>query len=101
LLDEDRYSYWATDDDVHQAELEISINSDEYFDLIRLRENIKLGQRIDSIKIENWSDQRWQHLAQATSIGGNRLVKLENHIQAKKLKITVYAPVAIKIGRAH
>lgn len=98
LLDEDRYSYWATDDDVHQAELEISINSDEYFDLIRLRENIKLGQRIDSIKIENWSDQRWQPLAQATSIGANRLVKLENPIQAKKLKITVYAPVAITLS---
>lgn len=98
ILDEDRYTYWATDDDVHQAELEITTNSEESFDLIRLRENIKLGQRIDSVKIENWDGQNWTPLAKATSIGATRLIKLDQPVQTKKLKLTIYSPVAITLS---
>lgn len=94
LLDNDRYSYWATDDGVHQAELEVMLSSNEEFDLIRLRENIKLGQRIDSVNIEVWTNNNWYPLAHATSIGANRIIKLDKPISAEKLKLHIYAPVS-------
>jgi len=50
-LDGDRYSYWATEDDITEPELIIELNQVATFDLIPLRENIKLGQRLDSVWI--------------------------------------------------
>ncbi len=94
LLDDDRYSYYASDDEVVNPELEITLPSDQEFDIIRLRENIKLGQRIDSITIEVFQDEVWKPLAKATSIGSTRLIKLDKPVIASKLKITLYAPVA-------
>lgn len=94
LLDDDRYSYFASDDHVHNPELEITLPENQEFDLIRLRENIKLGQRIDSVNIEVLQDGDWAPLAKVTSIGSTRLIKLDKPVSASRLKLTLYAPVA-------
>lgn len=98
ITDEDRYSYWATDDTKTDATLEIALKSAATFDLIQLRENIKLGQRIDSVTIEQWENNAWKPLAKATSIGANRLIKLDQPITTARLKLHVYAPVAITLS---
>jgi len=94
LFDNDRYSYYASDDNVLNPSIEITLAQDEEFDLIRLRENIKLGQRIDSVQIEQWTDAGWKPLAHATSIGANKIIKLPKPIRASKLKLNLYAPVS-------
>jgi alpha-L-fucosidase len=94
LLDDDRYSYYASDDDVLQPDLEIILPSEQEFNIIRLRENIKLGQRLDSVSITIFRDGEWAPLASATSIGANRLIYLDKPIKATKLKVKLYAPVA-------
>lgn len=94
LLDDDRYSYYASDDDVLEPELEITLPSEQVFDIIRLRENIKLGQRLDSVSISIFQGGEWAPLASATSIGANRLIRLDEPVKATKLKIKLYAPVA-------
>ena len=40
LFDNDRYSYYASDDDIINPTIEITLAHDQEFDLIRLRENI-------------------------------------------------------------
>lgn len=94
LLDADRYSYYASEDNVHNPTLEIQLPVETSFDIIRLRENIKLGQRLDSVVVEEHKNGRWQVLARATSIGANRLIKLDHLVTARKLKLKLYAPVA-------
>lgn len=98
LVDGDRYSYWATDDDHTQGTLEIELEKTQEFDLIRLRENIKLGQRIDSVNVFVWADENWKEVAQATSIGANRIIKLEQPIEASKLKLEIFSPVSIALS---
>ncbi|MDR3010020.1 MAG: alpha-L-fucosidase [Sphingobacterium sp.] len=98
ITDNDRYSYWATDDSKTSATLEIKLKSPAKFDLIQLRENIKLGQRIDSVSIERWENNSWKPLAKATSIGANRLIKLEQPQTGGRLRLHVYAPVAITLS---
>lgn len=93
LLDDDRYSYYASDDNVINPVLEINLPTPQEFDIIRLRENIKLGQRLDSVIIDVYRDDNWYPLAKATSIGATRLIKLENPIRAAKLRVRLYAPV--------
>lgn len=94
LFDQDRYSYYASDDQVLQPSLEITLPQAQEFDLIRLRENIKLGQRLDSVLIEVWEESKWKPLAKATSIGANRLIKLKQPVKANKLRVQLFAPVA-------
>ncbi|WP_353195510.1 alpha-L-fucosidase [Parapedobacter defluvii] len=98
LLDDDRYSYWATDDDVTQPALIVELKDESTFDLIRLRENIKLGQRLDSVWVDVWKDETWQPLVMATSIGSCRLIALEEPVTTKQLRLRLFAPVAVALS---
>ena len=69
------------------------------FNVIRLRENIKLGQRIDAIAVDAWLDGKWSEIATATSIGANRLIRLENSISTSKVRLRITkAPVCIALS---
>ena len=89
LTDNDRYSYWATDDDVINPQLIIDLKNKTTFNVIRLRENIKLGQRITSFAIDAFIDNDWKVIANATSIGSNRLIRLQQNITASKLRLRI------------
>ncbi len=98
LIDRDRYSYWATDDGIHQGIAELNFRNPVTFSLIRLRENIKLGQRLDSVRVDTYNDGKWIQIAKATSIGACRLIQLHKAEIADRLRIRVYAPVAITLS---
>ena len=98
LLDDDRYSYWASDDAVRQSRIDVVLPSVRDFDLIRLRENIKLGQRIDSVQVEVERNGEWVRLASATSIGSTRLIKLDQVVRASKLRIHLFSPVSVALS---
>jgi alpha-L-fucosidase len=89
LLDNDRYSYWATDDNVKTPVLTVDMHHNKTFNIIRLRENIKLGQRIDSVAIDAWHSGKWKQIATATSIGANRLIRLPQDENTSKVRLRV------------
>jgi alpha-L-fucosidase len=89
LFDNDRYSYWATDDSVKKAELVLDLTEIREFDVIRLRENIKLGQRIDSFALDALEEGQWQIMATGTSIGANRLLRLSRVVQTNKIRLRI------------
>ncbi|HJP64090.1 MAG TPA: discoidin domain-containing protein, partial [Mucilaginibacter sp.] len=99
LLDNDRYSYWATDDKVHTPELTLDLHKLKTFNVIRLRENIKLGQRINAVAIDAWQNGKWEQVASATSIGGNRLIRLSQDVKTNKVRLRITkAPVCIALS---
>ncbi|QHS56900.1 alpha-L-fucosidase [Mucilaginibacter sp. 14171R-50] len=99
LLDADRYTYWSTDDKVHTPQLILDMHQPQTFNVIRLRENIKLGQRIEEAAIDAWQNGRWKEVAKATSIGGNRLIKLDNDVTTSKVRLRVIkSPVCIALS---
>jgi alpha-L-fucosidase len=100
LIDGDRYSYWATDDQVHHAYVTLSFKDSVVFSLIQLRENIKLGQRIDSIAVEIFRNNEWVRIAKTTSIGANKIIRLAEPQKAAQVRIQVYAPVCVALSEA-
>ncbi len=98
LVDNDSYSYWATDDAVVHPELLIDLHFPRTFNVIRLRENIKLGQRIDSVGIDAYLDGTWKEIARATSIGATRLIRLANNVTARKIRLRLFSPVCITLS---
>lgn len=98
LTDADRYSCWATDDMIHKATAELQFEKPVNFSIIQLRENIKLGQRIDSVRVEVYKNNNWVQIAKATSIGANRIIRLPQPETADQLRIKFYAPVCIAVS---
>jgi alpha-L-fucosidase len=99
LTDNDRYSYWATNDDVKKAWLLLEWKKEQTFNIIRLRENIKLGQRIEKIEIDAFISGIWKKIGEATSIGANRLVRLPNYVTTSKLRVLIKeSPVCIALS---
>ena len=96
LIDGNLNSYWASIDDMHLPVIEASWNKPQTFDLIRLREFIPLGQRIESFDIEALVSGQWFKVGQATSVGACRIVMLEKPVTADGVRIKVTAsPVAV------
>jgi len=99
LLDNNRYSYWATDDSVETPWIIFNMHRKQTFDVIRLRENIKLGQRIEAVAVDAFINGQWQQIASATSIGGNRLIRLTNPVSTNKVRLRVtQSPVCVALS---
>jgi alpha-L-fucosidase len=61
------------------------------FKVIRVREDIRYGQRIDSIGVDRWDAGDWQEIATATSVGPRRLIRLEKPVTAARLRLRIKA----------
>ena len=89
LLDNDRYTYWSTDDSVTTPSLIVDMGKETRFNVIRLRENIKLGQRIEAFALDSWQDGVWQEFANATSVGACRLIRLPQSLTTSKVRLRI------------
>ena len=59
LTDNDIESYWCTDDDVTTGEVELQLKKPATFDVVRVREQIRLGQRVQNFAVDAWVDGKW------------------------------------------
>lgn len=98
VLDLMRESYWATEDTVKTAELQLTWTSDQTFDLIKMREYIPLGQRIDNVEIEAMLNGSWSKVAAVTSIGACRIIQLSEPLKTSQLRFRFSAPVSITLS---
>lgn len=73
LVDSDRWSAWITDDAVTTPSVELTLKKASTFNFIRLREDIRLGQRVEGVAVDARVDGGWKELGRAQSIGSCRL----------------------------
>ncbi len=75
LLDGNRETYWATDDGATTPEAVMELKKPVTFNVVRLREAIRLGQRVDDWALDEWQDGAWGEFAKGSAIGACRLVR--------------------------
>ncbi len=75
VLDGNRDTYWATEDRAAQPTLTLDFGREVSFNVVRLREHLPLGQRIESFALDEWRLGHWVEFASATSIGNCRLIR--------------------------
>src|SRR5262249_14672823 len=86
-------SYWATDDGVTNAEVVLDLSASITFNVVRLREHLPMGQRVEEFALDQWKDGQWQEFGKGTSIGNCRLLRVPRITTEKvRLRITK-APV--------
>ncbi|MBV8810327.1 MAG: alpha-L-fucosidase [Acidobacteriaceae bacterium] len=89
LLDGDRYSYWSTDDPITQADVTFDLPRPTQFDIVRIRENIRLGQRVDSFMVEVWTEGNWSRFGEGTSIGSCRIVGAQAPVTTTRVRLRI------------
>ncbi len=77
VLDGDGETYWATDDSEKKSEIVIDLPRRAAFNVVKIREHIPLGQRVDEFAVDSWNGSAWVQFASGTSIGPRRLLKTE------------------------
>jgi alpha-L-fucosidase len=89
LVDGNRSTYWSTDDSVTTPDVRFEFPAPVRFDLVRLRENIRLGQRISAFAVDVWRDGAWSVFAQGTSIGGCRILRAASPTTTTRVRLRV------------
>jgi len=91
-------TYWASDDQVQTPELIIDLGRERTFNVVRLREYLPLGQRVEAFALDAWTNNEWQEFSRGTSIGNCKLVRGKRVTTTKvRLRIT-QAPVCPAIS---
>lgn len=96
ITDGNKETYWATDDDVTTGSLEVKLHSVEPVKYVVLQEYIKLGQRVKAFKVEVWKDNAWVTVADATTIGYKRILKLDP-VDTDKIRINITSAKACPV----
>ena len=76
LLDSDSWSAWTTKNTVTDPSVSITLKRPAKFNVIRLREDIRLGQRIEGIAVDAKIEGKWKQIATAGNVGACRLFRI-------------------------
>jgi alpha-L-fucosidase len=98
VIDRRRDTYWTTNDQVKTPNLILHLNREQTFNVIRVREYLPLGQRVEAFAVDVWKDNDWREFARGTSIGNCKLVRA-TPVTATKVRLRItQAPVCPAIS---
>lgn len=89
VMDGNKESYWATDDQIVEASLTLDFKEEVVFNRFLIQEYIPLGQRVKAFKLEVLEEGgSWKEVALETTIGYQRILRLEEN-KTRKIKWTL------------
>jgi alpha-L-fucosidase len=95
-FDADPRTYWATDDSLKSASLEMDFGREITFNRFLAQEQIALGQRIKRFTLEKWDGARWTEFAAGTTIGHKRILRFPS-VKSTRFRLTIAAAKASPI----
>jgi len=87
-IDGNPKTYWATDDGVTSAWIEIDFGRDVEFNRVVLQEQIELGQRVKKFVIRIPESGSYQTIAPGTTIGYKRILRFPT-VRTSKLRLAI------------
>lgn len=89
VLDGDPNTYWAPSDAATSTTLVLDLKSPTTFNVVRIREYLPLGQRVDTFGVDFWQEGAWVRFARGEGIGHCRLIRtLDITTEAVRLRVT-------------
>jgi alpha-L-fucosidase len=88
LLDGNSDTYWATNDEIKRATIELTLDKTMLFDRIMLQEPIRFGQRISEFSVEAWLNDTWKEVCTGTTIGYKRLLRIPS-MQTNRIRVVI------------
>ena len=98
MLDGDPETYFATDDDVKEVEIEFALAGMKTFNRVQLQEYIPLGQRVESFEIQVRTGGSWKSWGSGakTTIGNKRII-LGSSVTADAVKVRIKSALACPV----
>jgi alpha-L-fucosidase len=98
VIDRRRDTYWICDDQITTPQLILDLGRERTFNVVRLREYLPLGQRVEAFALDGWINNEWREFANGTSIGNCKLVR-GKPVTTRKLRLRItQAPVCPAIS---
>lgn len=101
LVDGNSATYWTTPNEEETGSITISLPEARTIDVLCLRENISIGQRVEKFSLEYRDGEEWKKIAEGTTVGYKRLLRFEP-VTAKDFRINIEAsrlnPTLSEIG---
>ncbi len=77
LIDGDKETYWATNEDITTGSIELEWDEPQTVSYVLIQEYIPLGQRVKSFQVKAWNNEQWETVSEATTIGYKRILRIE------------------------
>ena len=87
-LDGNPDTFWATDDGVLSASMEVDLGEPVTFNRAMVREAIRLGQRVKAFAVDAWADGQWKPLGRGQTVGHKRLLRFPD-VTASKVRLAI------------
>ena len=88
-------SSWASDAEL-PVQLELDLGAPKAFDVIELKEDLKLGQRIAAFHVQVELDGVWQEFGSGYTVGHKRLLR-GSVVEAQKIRVTITEAQALPL----
>ena len=88
IIDGDTKNYWMTEDGVESATLDVQLARTLTFNRAMLQENIAVGQRVESFRLEAWTGKTWREITKGTTVGYKCLLRFPS-VTAAKVRIVI------------
>lgn len=95
LTDDLETSSWASDADL-PIQLELDLGTPKTFDVLELREDLKLGQRIAGFYVQVEVDGVWQEFGRGFTVGHKRLLR-GPLVEAQKVRVMITEAQALPV----
>ncbi|MCH5284081.1 MAG: alpha-L-fucosidase [Akkermansiaceae bacterium] len=90
VTDGDIESYWCPNDGTRTGELELTLKAPATFDVVRLREQIRLGRRVNAFQVDIWDGDKWTTvISDGATIGNQIMKKLPQPVTTKKVRVRI------------
>lgn len=88
VIDSRRDTYWTTTDQIKTPELIINLPRAQTFNVVRVREYLPLGQRVEAFAVDIWKNNEWKEFARGTSIGNCKLLR-EKPVTTTRVRLRI------------
>lgn len=88
MFDNNPFTGWATADGTTQAQVEVQLPGEKEFNVIKLRKmSVTTVSVWSRFAVDAWLDGQWKPLAESTTIGFRKMIRLPEAVKSDKLKI--------------
>ncbi len=100
-LDGDARTHWTPGEGSADPSIVYDLGGDETFNVARLSENIRIGQRISAFALDVAEGSGWKEIIRGTTVGAQRLVRFPA-VRASKVRLRIVdsrlAPAVAEFG---
>lgn len=101
VINNNKETYWSTDDGITTASLTVDLGKPTTFNNFLIQEYIRLGQRVKAFSIDALINGEWKQLDKQTTIGYKRILRFAT-VTATQLRINILdakaSPLITAIG---